>query len=266
MRRVLGRDVIGNDDQDVSDVTDRDLVLRACDEVLKMRADLAAHTITENEFHAKFGKVFVDLGTLFGRVDKIEKGYRRHSTSLLPPMRAPLDSSGDRIELKVLSTKQRGTAYLDVIREGQTVLTRDVDIINGQAELTLTATADLAGALDFNAYLFGSNARPVADHRLAFVQPADELKIEASADAAEYRPGGEARIQFRVTDAKGQGVQAALGLQVVDEAVFALAEKQPGFAKVFFYLEQEVMKPRYEIHSIGMPEVVTSAGRAGPRD
>jgi len=39
----------------------------------------------------------------------------------------------------------------------------------------------------------------------------------------------------------------------VDEAVFALAEKQPGFAKVFFYLEQEVMKPRYEIHSFGMP-------------
>jgi uncharacterized protein YfaS (alpha-2-macroglobulin family) len=170
--------------------------------------------------------------------------------------------AGDRIDLKVFSTKQRGTAYLDVIREGQTVLTRDVDIVNGQAELALTATADLAGALDFNAYLFGSDARPVADHRLAFVQPADELKIEATADAAEYKPGGEARIRFRVTDSKGEGVQAALGLQVVDEAVFALAEKQPGFAKVFFYLEQEVMKPRYEIHSIGMPEVLTTAGNA----
>jgi len=47
-----------------------------------------------------------------------------------------------------------------------------------------------------------------------------------------------------------------LACQVVDEAVFALAEKQPGFAKVFFYLEQEVMKPRHEIHSIGMPEIV----------
>ena len=55
-----------------------------------------------------------------------------------------------------------------------------------------------------------------------------------------------------MTNSRGEGVQAALGLQVVDEAVFALAEKQPGFAKVFFYLEQEVMKPRYEIHSIGM--------------
>ena len=55
---------------------------------------------------------------------------------------------------------------------------------------------------------------------------------------------------------------------MVDEAVFALAEKQPGFAKVFFYLEQEVMKPRYEIHSIGMPEIVepVEASQAEQRD
>jgi hypothetical protein len=96
----------------------------------------------------------------------------------------------------------------------------------------------------------------VGDHRLVFVQPADELKVEAAADAAVYKPGDEARIRFRVTNSKGEGVQAALGLQVVDEAVFALAEKRPGFAKVFFYLEQEVLKPRYEIHSIGMPDIV----------
>jgi len=164
--------------------------------------------------------------------------------------------AGEAIELKVFSTVKRGTAYVDIVKEGQTVLTRDLDVENGKAELTLTATPELAGTVDFNAYLFGRDARPVGDHRLVFVQPADELKIKASANAAVYQPGGEAHLHFRVTNAKGQGVSAALGMQVVDEAVFALAEKQPGFAKVFFYLEQEVLKPRYEIHSIGMPEVV----------
>ena len=119
--------------------------------------------------------------------------------------------------------------------------------------------------MDFNAYLFGRNAQPVGDHRLVFVQPADELKIETVADAPVYKPGGEARIRFRVTNSRGEGVQAALGLQVVDEAVFALAEKQPGFAKVFFYLEQEVMKPRYEIHSIGMPGDRRTGGRVESR-
>src|SRR4029077_8307150 len=91
-------------------------------------------------------------------------------------------------------------------------------------------------------------------------QPADELKIETSLDEPVYKPGGEARIGFQVTNRRGEGVQAALGLEIVDQAVFALAEKQPGFAKVFFYLEQEAMKPRYEIHSIGMAEAV-AAGR-----
>src|ERR1039457_3937272 len=79
--------------------------------------------------------------------------------------------------------------------------------------------------------------------------------MEAPARPPGYKPRGEARLPFRVTNSRGEGVQAALGVQVVDEAVFALAEKQPGFAKVFFYLEQEAMKPRYEIHSIGMPEI-----------
>ena len=164
--------------------------------------------------------------------------------------------AGDRIQLKVLSSKERGTAYIDVVKEGQTVVTRDVELVNGQAELSLDATPDLSGTVDVNAYLFGRDARPVGDHRLIFVQPADELKIQASTDGAVYRPGDEARVQLRVTNSHGDGVSAALGLQVVDEAVFALAEKQPGFAKVFFYLEQEAMKPRYEIHSVGMEEIV----------
>ncbi|MGB9455138.1 MAG: MG2 domain-containing protein [Bryobacteraceae bacterium] len=170
--------------------------------------------------------------------------------------------AGDRIGLRVFSTRQQGAVYVDAVKDGQTVLTRDLDMKNGQAELSLTATPELAGTVDFDAYLFGRDARPVSDHRLVFVQPASELKIETTADAPVYKPGDDARIQFRVTNERGEGVQAALGVQVVDEAVFALAEKQPGFAKVFFYLEQEVMKPRYEIHSIGMPEVVETAGVA----
>jgi hypothetical protein len=64
--------------------------------------------------------------------------------------------------------------------------------------------------------------------------PLDDLVWHRVRYRFEY--DDEARIQFRVTNSRGQGVHAALGLQVVDEAVFALAEKQPGFAKVFFYL------------------------------
>jgi len=111
------------------------------------------------------------------------------------------------------------------------VLTRDLEFENGEAELSLTATPEMAGTVDISAYLFGRDARPVGDHRLIFVQPADELKIETVADAPVYKPGAEARIQFRVTNSRGQGVHAALGLQVVDEAVFALAGEAAGICQ-----------------------------------
>jgi uncharacterized protein YfaS (alpha-2-macroglobulin family) len=170
--------------------------------------------------------------------------------------------AGDRMRLQVWSTKERGTAYVDVVKDGQTIATHDVDIVQGHADLDLTATAAMAGTLDLHAYFFGRDARPAGDHRLVFVQPADELRIETALDAAVYKPGGEARIGFHVTNSHGEGVQAVLGLEVVDQAVLAMAEKQPGFAKVFFYLEQEMMKPRYEIHSIGLPETISAVNPA----
>ncbi len=181
---------------------------------------------------------------------------REGSDQILLRVNRAVIKTGEPMQLKVLSTRARGSAYIDVVRNGQTVLTRDLDLQNGQAELTLAATAEMAGTLDIDAYLFGRDAQPVADHRLVFVQPADELKIETTTDAATYKPGSDASICFRVTNAHGEGVSAALGLQIVDEAVFALAEKQPGFAKTFFYLEQEVMKPRYEIHSLSLSSAV----------
>ena len=176
---------------------------------------------------------------------------------LLRPTRA-VYRAGERVRLQIFSTRPRASAYIDVIKDGQTVATNDVDIVNGRAELDFTASPEMAGTLELNAYLFGRDAVPAGDHRLVFVQPADELRIETAVDSPVYKPGGEARIGFHVTNSRGEGVQAALGLEVVDQAVFALAEKQPGFAKVFFYLEQEMMKPRYEIHSIGLTEAILS--------
>jgi hypothetical protein len=78
--------------------------------------------------------------------------------------------AGDSIHLKVLSTRPRATAYIDLVKNGQTVLTRDVDLTNGEADLTVPATPELSGTLDADVYLLSSDAQPIADHRLLFVQ------------------------------------------------------------------------------------------------
>ncbi len=184
---------------------------------------------------------------------------RAGSDQILLRAERAVHRAGERIRLQVFSTRQGGTAYVDVVKDGQTIGTHDVEIVNGKAELNLATTPDMTGTVDLHAYVFGRNASPIGDHRLIFVQPADELRIETALDAPVYKPGGEARIGFRITNSRGEGVQAALGLEIVDQAVFALAEKQPGFAKVFFYLEQEAMNPRYEIHSVTLPESISSS-------
>ncbi|HVU47607.1 MAG TPA: MG2 domain-containing protein [Terracidiphilus sp.] len=163
---------------------------------------------------------------------------------------------GEPMQLSIFSTAPGGAVYIDVVSNGQTILTRDVDVHSGQASLGLEVTPAMAGTLEIDAYRFGENAQAIADRRIVFIQPAAGLHIEATADATVYKPGADARIRFRVTGEHGEAVHAAIGLQIVDEAVFALAEKQPGFAKVFFYLEQELMKPRYEIHSLTLNDVI----------
>ena len=188
----------------------------------------------------------------------LELESRSGSDAVMLRTEQALYRAGDRIRLQVRSARLTGSVFIDVVKDGQTIATHDLDLVNGSAHLDLTATQDMAGTLDLNAYVFGRDGRPVGDHRMVFVQPADQLRIETTADSPVYKPGAEARIGFRVTDRRGEGVQAVLGLEVVDQAVFALAEKQPGFAKVFFYLEQELMKPRYEIHSISLPTVISA--------
>jgi uncharacterized protein YfaS (alpha-2-macroglobulin family) len=237
------------------------------------QADLSVHSLGNDNQTVTTDKGGVAIVHLRGGtsldVDARDHEGNRASASLPITWRSGLDQillrtpravyrSGETIALQALSNRQTGSVYVDVIKDGQTVATRDIDLAGGRGEFNFTATPALAGTLEFNAYLIGRNGQPVADHRLVFVQPADELKIDTTLDATSYKPGGEARLSFHVTNSRGEGVQAALGLQIVDQAVFALAEKQPGFAKVFFYLEQEALKPRYEIHSIGLPEAIST--------
>ena len=88
----------------------------------------------------------------------VQLQVRQEAEQILLRTEHAIYRAGDRIQLRIFSTKERGTAYVDVVKEGQTVLTRDLDIQNGQAELALTATPDMAGTLDFNAYQFGRDA------------------------------------------------------------------------------------------------------------
>jgi alpha-2-macroglobulin-like protein len=157
---------------------------------------------------------------------------------------------GERIKLQALSPAAKGTLFLDVIRNKQTILTTACEFARGKAETSLTLTPDMAGTLELHAYRLLPNEQIIRDTRTVLVMGANDLTIQAALDAAEYKPGGTASLQISVTDSQKHPVLAALGLSIVDESVFGLSEMQPGLEKVYFHLEHELMTPRYEIHGL----------------
>ncbi len=179
------------------------------------------------------------------------------ATSLLLRVDRPLAGVGETLNATALCSASSGTVYFDIVKDRQTMVTRAADITAGRALLSLRLSPELAGTVYLSAYQIMPDGHIVRDTRPLFVKGAADLAIRIDADRESYLPGAAARLAFSVTDPAGKPVAAALGINVVDESVFALQDLQPGMEKVFFYLEQELMKPRYEVHGFELPTLIT---------
>lgn len=171
---------------------------------------------------------------------------------LVRPERA-LYATGETMNLEILSTVRKGSAFLDMVREGQTLLTLTVPLQGGRARHGFDIPPDLFGAIEVRAYCVMPNGDILRDARLVYVEPASDLKIDVVAGKDVYEPGEDAKIRFHVTDRSGNA-RAALGVAIVDEAVFALQEMRPGLEKVYFTIQEELMEPKYGIKTL--PETI----------
>ncbi|TFG50190.1 MAG: hypothetical protein E4H40_01750, partial [Candidatus Brocadiia bacterium] len=221
-------------------------------------------TVTIETDEAGFGEVTLqveDTGTMkmslaakdaqghtgHGNIE-IKAKQREDDDTVLLRTDKSLYRTGQPLKFSVFSTRKSGSVYVDVIKDRQTCLTRTLELKDGKASDKVVLDATLAGTVQINAYVIGTDGVIVRDRRLILVDPADDLRIEVSSDSETYLPGSEAKLNFKVTNKRGDGVASALGVMVVDEAVFALQEMQPGLEKIYFYLEKEIATPRYEIH------------------
>ncbi len=176
--------------------------------------------------------------------------------SLLLRASRPIANVGETLHLDVISTRSGGTAYLDLIKDKQTVLTQSIELKKGRATLRVELDETLSGTLQANAYIITPRGDIIRDTKLIYVNPANDLKIAVSADQETYRPGKPAEINLEVTNRDGHAVLAALGVNIVDESVFALQEMQPGMEKVYFTLEKELLEPKIEVHGFDLDGVV----------
>lgn len=155
---------------------------------------------------------------------------------------------GDDVLVDVFGGALGGAIFVDVIQEGQTLFSRSLDPEQGHAAMVLPLTPEMAGTIRVSAYRITARGDTLRDRKTLYVDPANQLRLTYQPNKDTYLPGEEASIRVRVSDQEDKPVLAAVGLNIVDESVFALQEMQPGMEKVYFYLEEQLRRPRYEIH------------------
>ncbi len=188
-------------------------------------------------------------------VERSLEGRWENEYILLRPERVSY-RVGETMHLEVFTSAPVGSVYLDIVREGQTISTRSLDIEKGRAEADVDLTADMFGTLELHAYKILRTGHIARDTRLVVVDVANDLSLAITSDQDTYLPGGTAAISFQVRDAGGRPMPAAIGVSVVDEALFALAEQDPGFAKIYFLLEKELQQPKYQIKGFTWGQVM----------
>jgi hypothetical protein len=182
---------------------------------------------------------------------------------LLRPDRATY-KVGETMKLDAFTSGSVGTVFLDIIKEKQTLSTRAEDAVNGRASISIDVTADMIGTLQLHAYHVERDGSITRDTRIVVIEQPSELNIAIKADRDTYLPGDTSKISFSVTNNQGKGVQSALGVSGVDEAVFALAEQDPGFAKLYFLLQKELLEPKFQVKGFSLPEVVAPQPTPAP--
>jgi uncharacterized protein YfaS (alpha-2-macroglobulin family) len=135
---------------------------------------------------------------------------------------------GETARLSIWSPGTNRYVFLDLIKDGQSVLTKSVPLTNHQAQYAVNLPDSLTGLLKVNAYIITDDGLDQGCSRTICVNPGSGLHVAAHLSQSTYRPGETARLDFAVTDASGRPMPAALGIAAVDESVLALGDTRSG--------------------------------------
>jgi hypothetical protein len=156
---------------------------------------------------------------------------------------------GDTVTVEVVGSKTESRAYVDWLNEGQAVDMKTVDLTDGSATFTTTLDSTMLGSNRVEAYIVDDGGNVVRAGRTVFVRDDASLDVTVTADKDSYTPGASAALTFSVKDESGKPAVAALGVQIVDEAVYSLVDAQPGLLRTYFELEDSYSMPQYQIEA-----------------
>jgi anti-sigma factor RsiW len=177
----------------------------------------------------------------------------------------PVIRAGSPLVAEAVCAFQEGTIYVDLVREGHTVLTRAVEVKGGRAAVTVDLPPEAKGTVEVHATRLLATGHWERDTRLILVEPPEGLRIKVTPSKPEWRPDEKMEVTVEVTDARGEPIgPSALTIAVVDPAVLALHEARPGLERVYLAIEEDLLKPRTQLKPMGAAEMFGNESAARP--
>ncbi len=153
---------------------------------------------------------------------------------------------GETVELQAVGGKT--PVLVDLVKDGQTLATQTIPMTNGKGEASLTIPAEVFGTVQLSAYRDAYKPEAQAKvraagtkRRLLYIQRPGQIHIATKMDQAEYKPRSQAKLEFTLTDPRGNPAPGALSLAIVDEKLFGIMHQPPGSETGYFTWNPEVL-------------------------
>jgi hypothetical protein len=159
--------------------------------------------------------------------------------------------NGDAVTVRIVAPDANGQPadrllMLNAVQEESgSFASRVVRLVNGKAEATFPYQAEFRRTVSFIAWT-GASAESRYDYSILGAKSVifpdkSDLQLAASVEKRSYRPGDKASLQLTLHSTGGQPVEGALGVAIVDQAVFERARtdsefgQRPWFACAFCF-------------------------------
>lgn len=136
--------------------------------------------------------------------------------------------------------------YWDLVSRGYMLDRGVLRLDDGRASLQLTLGPDAEPFAQLRVYKIEADMGVTRDAVTFSVGGSSMLTVDVSADEDSYYPRDSVDLSFHVENG-GTPTVAALGVSVVDEAVYELGGMFQGFEEIVFGLDAEFVIPQYQI-------------------
>jgi len=149
---------------------------------------------------------------------------------------------GDTSNLIIEAPPTLDEVIIEVSSRGKVVCSDTAALgSGGEASLPLPVSSEMDGVMVIEGFGIDENGDLLRGRTAMYVFSMQKLTTDITLDKEVYRPGETAMLDVAVKDRNGSGIPSALGVVIVDEAVYALQSFTPTTYKRFF-AQQTVSK------------------------